>query len=87
MSIIEQIKAMPDDAKFFVAHDLGAWGKGVQGYGNTSTVRDLKALAESHERLLQLLKTRGNDDTTAEEGVIWTANVKAAITEAEALSK
>ena len=49
------------------------------------SVSDLKALSDSHTALLELLKNRGNDYTSAEDGEIWRSLVKAAIEEAEKL--
>jgi hypothetical protein len=64
---IEAIKAMPEDAEFFVGRVFPSIGQTVQGYGNTNTIADLRELAEAYEALdLKVRKARtviacGND--------------------------
>jgi hypothetical protein len=80
VSIIEQIKALPE-----VKNGYFVWQAPNEQLEGGFRPEDLTALAESHERLLNLLKTRGHDSTSAEDGERWTNAVRVAIVEAEKL--
>lgn len=83
MKIKEQIAALPDDSRATLQSPYHEWPARFGAWGVNAS--DLKALNDSHTRLIVLLQQMPDDYSSAQFVQKWRESVTEAIEEAEKL--